>query len=315
MRILVVGAGAVGGYFGARLTAAGRDVTFLVREARAAQLRSTGLQVTGPRDHFSVAPRLLTASELQAEPQAFDLLLLSVKAYALEAAMNDFAPAVGPATVVLPLLNGMRHLDVLDARFGPEHVLGGSTRISADLDENGHVHSFEDLQDLVFGARSRASAAPIEAVAAALHNAGFDDRPSDDIVAFMWQKWVLLSSLGAMTCMMRGSIGEVVSAPGGRETAHAIVAEAIAIATACGYAPTEAFATTTYARLSAEGSALTASMYRDMMRGRPVEADQILGDLLQRGEAAGVAAPLLRAAYVQLSVYAASLSANTPAKA
>ena len=306
MRILVVGAGAVGGYFGARLAVAGRDVTFLVRERRAEQLRDRGLHVSSPRDEITIQPQLLLASELRAKPQVFDLILLSTKAYSLQAAMDDFAPAVGAATLILPLLNGMRHLDLLDATFGSPHVLGGSTRISADLDAEGNVHSFEDLQDLVFGARADALAAPIEPIAAALHNAGFDDKRSDDITAFMWQKWTMLSSLASITCLLRGSIGDVAAAPGGVDTARAIIAEASAIATANGYAPTTGFADMMNTRLAAHGSALTASMYRDMMRGSAVEADQILGDLLRRGEQHGVAAPLLRAAYVQLSVYSAT---------
>ena len=306
MRILIVGAGAVGGYFGAQLAKAGRDVTFLVREGRAAQLRRTGLQVHSPHGDYTIEPSLLIASDLQQRPQTFDLILLSVKAYSLEAAMNDFAPAVASGTLILPLLNGMRHLDALDARFGAAHVLGGSTRISADLDAEGGVHSFEDLQDLVYGARFERTAAPLAPVDEALQGCGFDDKLSNDIMAFMWQKWTILSSLASITCLLRGTVGEVEAARGGPETARAIITEAAAIAGVCGYPTTPAFLDVLSSRLTVAGSSLTASMYRDMMRGLPVEADQILGDLLLRGEEHGVQTPLLRAAYVQLSVYAAA---------
>jgi 2-dehydropantoate 2-reductase len=303
MRILVIGAGAVGGYFGARLTQCGRDVTFLVREGRAKQL-SSGLHVNDSGTEFSVQPKLLLATELSAKPEVFDLVLLSTKAYSLAAAMEDFAPAVGPETVILPLLNGMAHLDALTARFGKQAVLGGSTRISADLDADGRVVSMDkDLHDLHFGELDKQTTPRIKAIDATLRGCSFDAVLEPDILAFMWNKWTLLSALGAISCMMRGSIGEVAAVPGGLETERAMLAESVAIATANGYPPPAAFLAGITARLTEAGSDLTASMYRDMMKGAAVECEQILGDLLQRSR--GVSAPLLRAAYAQLSVYMA----------
>lgn len=314
MRILVIGAGAVGGYFGGRLAAAGRDVTFLVREGRAEQLRRTGLRifdVSGDVAVEAAALKLLTAEELKAqagaEGRAFDLIVVSTKAYSLESAMEDFAPAVGSGTVILPLLNGMRHLDALDARFGAEHVVGGSTQVVADLDAEGGVHSMTQLHDVNFGERDETVTERIRAIQATLEGAGFDVHLRPDILAAMWQKWTLLASLGAITCLMRGPIGAVISAPGGAETARAIIAECSGIATANGYAPTEAAQEMMSQRLTEAGSPLTASMYRDLQKGVRVEADQILGDLLERGRRHGVEAPLLRAAYAQLGVYSASI--------
>jgi len=310
MRILVIGAGAVGGYFGARLTAAGRDVTFLVREGRAEQLRRTGLQifdVYGDVRVEAAALKLLTAEVLKARGEAFDLILLSTKAYSLESAMEDFAPAVGDATVILPLLNGMRHMDALDKLFGAKHVVGGTTYIVADMDAEGCVHSMTGLHDVTFGERDRAVTARIRAIEATLGGAGFDVRLQADIVEAMWQKWVMLASAGAITCLLRGSIGAVVAAPGGVETVRAIIAECAAIATANGYAPALAALAEGTLRLTEKGSRLRTSMYRDMRKGARVEADQIVGDLLERGRARGVEAPLLRAAYAKLSVYSAAI--------
>ncbi len=315
MRILVIGAGAVGGYFGGRLAAAGRDVTFLVRERRAEQLRRTGLRVFDVSGDFVVrapALKVLAAGELKARAGvgglSFDLIVVSTKAYSLESAMEDFAPAVGSGTVILPLLNGMRHLDALDARFGAEHVVGGSTQVVADLDVEGGVHSMTQLHDVNFGERDKAVTERIRAIQATLEGAGFDVHLRPDILAAMWQKWTLLASLGAITCLMRGPIGAVVSAPGGVETARAIIAECSGIATANGYAPTEAAQEMMSQRLTEAGSPLTASMYRDLQKGARVEADQILGDLLERGRRHGVEAPLVRAAYAQLCVYSAGLA-------
>jgi 2-dehydropantoate 2-reductase len=310
MRILVIGAGAVGGYFGGRLAAAGRDVTFLVRAGRAEQLRRAGLEIFDVYGDVTVEAhtlKLLTAEELRARPETFDLILLSTKAYSLESAMADFAPAVGSGTVILPLLNGMRHLDALDRRFGAEHVVGGTTYIVADMDAEGRVHSMTGLHDVTFGERDRVVTARMKAMEATMTGAGFDVRLETDMVAAMWQKWVMLASAGAITCLMRGSIGAVMAAPGGVETARAIIAECAAIATANGHAPMEAALAEGTLRVTEAGSRLRTSMYRDMRKGARVEADQILGDLLERGRARGVEAPLLRAAYAKLSVYSASI--------
>jgi 2-dehydropantoate 2-reductase len=256
-------------------------------------------------EEFQIEPRLLQAEALRAHPQTFDLILLSTKAYSLEAAMADFAPAVGAQTTILPLLNGMAHLDQLIARFGDAAVLGGSTRIVADLDAEGTVQSMEALHDVVFGERDRSVTARVQAIDATLQGAGFEARLSRDILAFMWNKWVFLSALGAVTCLLRGSIGEVMSAQHGPQTAAAILAEAAAIAAANGYPTAKDALQHTSDRLLQQGSPLTASMYRDLKKGAPVESEQILGDLLRRGRARGVAAPLLQAAYVQLAVYEA----------
>jgi len=307
MRILVIGAGAVGGYFGGRLANAGRDVTFLVRAARKTHLQQRGLEVIDPYGDFTVQPKLLTAEELKENPNAFDLVLLSTKAYSLDAAMDDFAPAVGSETVVLPLLNGMQHLDTLDARFGQERVVGGSVQIIGDVDAEGRVHSLGKLHDLNYGERDKSVTPRIKAIDETLKGCGFEANLKPDILAMMWQKWTLLAAMGAITCLLRGSIGEVVAAPGGLETARAIAAECVAIATANGYPPEEAFHAVMIKRLTEAGSSLTASMYRDLQKGAPVEADHILGDWLARGQKRGVDAPLVRAGFAQLAIYSEAL--------
>jgi len=308
MRILVVGAGAVGGYFGACLAAAGRDVTFLVRERRAAQLRAIGLQVKSPNGDFGIEPsdlKLISAEQLVSAKSAFDLILLATKAYALDAAMDDFAPAIGGEAAILPLLNGMRHLDMLSARFGREHVLGGSSRIVGDLDPEGRVLHIEHWQDLVFGELDKSVTPRIEAIAKTMHGASFEDQLSPNILDFMWQKWVFLASLAGLTCMLRGSIGEIARMPFGVETEQAFLQECAAIARASGYPPAGKSLANATARLTDPQSMLTASMYRDLQKNSLVEADHILGDLLRRGNALGLESSLLQAAYVQLSVYMA----------
>ncbi len=300
MRILVVGAGAVGGYFGGRLAAAGRDVTFLVRSGRAAQLQRDGLRIVSPSGDLALTVKTISAAGLAAP---YDLILLAVKAYTLEAAMQDFAPAVGPGTMILPLLNGMRHIGALAARFGANAVLGGTSHISADLDADGRIVHLGALEDLNYGELSGERTLRLQALEAALAHAGFGDTLSPDITALMWRKWVVLASLGSITCLLRGTIGEVASTPRGVATAHAIVAECAAIAAAEGYPTAATELERMHDRLTRQGSDLTASMYRDLHKGAPVEVDQILGDLLDRADRHSLQAPLVRAAFVQLSIY------------
>ena len=136
MRLLVVGAGSTGGYFGGRLAQAGRDVTFLVRQARADQLKATGLQIVSPHGDVTLSPKLVTADTIGAP---FDAILLTVKAYSLDAALKDIVPAVGPKTMIIPVLNGMRHVGSIIAAFGQDALVGGLCRIAAALDDQGRI--------------------------------------------------------------------------------------------------------------------------------------------------------------------------------
>jgi 2-dehydropantoate 2-reductase len=305
MRILMIGAGAVSGYFGARLVQQGRDVKFLVRERRAEQLRQKGLCIAGALGEFRVEPQLVTARELAATPVPFDLILLGVKAYSLAEAMEDFAPAVGSQTSILPLLNGMAHLDALAARFGGGAVLGGLTRVVAYLEADGRIVLIDRYQDLVFGELDGQSTPRIARVDATLKDCGFDAVLSTNIVSAMWLKWVLLSSMGAVTLLARGNVGEINRAWGGRDLALAIVREAGAIAQACGHGLAVEDMISIEARLTRTDSTLVSSLYRDLSGGGLVEADQIFGDLLRRGAEHGVKTPLLGAAYTLTKVYEA----------
>jgi 2-dehydropantoate 2-reductase len=300
MRLLVVGAGSTGGYFGARLARAGRDVTFLVRPARAVQLRSSGLQVISPHGDFKVAPALVTSDHLE---KHFDLVLLGVKAYALEQALDDFAPAMDATTMVLPLLNGIRHIELLTQRFGAAAVIGGVCRVATTLDDDGRIVQLAPFHELAYGEMNGERTPRLQRVHEFLSSAGFDTELSETVEQDMWEKWLLLAALGGIVCLMRGSIGEIVAAPGGPDFVQRFLAEVVAAVTAAGHAPRAKFLDLTRKLLLAEGSALTSSMYRDLQQGRPVEADQILGDLLGRAQRGAVATPMIAAAYTQLCVY------------
>ncbi|WP_321816225.1 MULTISPECIES: 2-dehydropantoate 2-reductase [unclassified Paraburkholderia] len=311
MRILVVGAGATGGYFGGRLAAAGRDVTFLVREARAAQLRADGLVIRSPHggDLTLRDPQTATREALCAPgARPYDLVLLSCKAYDLDDAIDSFAGAVGPETVILPLLNGMRHLEVLQARFGTQAVLGGVCLIASTLNEQREIVHLNDAHAITFGELGGGASARVDAIAAAFSNAGFNLKASERILQEMWEKWVFLASLAGSTCLFRAPVGVIVATPDGAATVERLFAECRAVAAEHGHAVRDSFLERSRSMLFATGSSLTASMLRDVQNGSRIEADHILGDLIRRGGAAQRASSelsVLRIVYSQLKAYEA----------
>ncbi len=301
MRILVVGAGAIGGYFGGRMLAAGRDVTFLVRPRRAAELASAGLVIKSPNGDVTLKnPPTVQADKLT---EKFDVVLLSCKAFDLDDAIKSFAPAVGPQTAIIPLLNGMLHLDVLDRKFGRERVLGGLCAIAVTLNDKREVVQLQPMQSLTFGERDGKLSDRVRAIAEVMASGKFGSVASENIIQEMWEKWVFLASLAASTCLMRSSVGNILAAPGGRDFILGVLDECSAVAAAEGHAPSGPFFERTRGMLTAEGSQMTASMFRDIKAGAPVEADHVIGDLIARGDAAKVPVPRLRTAYTHLKAY------------
>lgn len=310
MRILVVGAGAIGGYFGGRLKNAGRDVTFLVRPGRAGQLAKTGLQIRSPLGDVTLpAPPMVSAAALRAD---FDLILLSCKAFDLAAAIDSFAPAVGSGTVIVPLLNGIAHMDFLAARFGRGAVFGGQCLISTTLDGDGRIVHLNDSHLLSFGEPDGAQSQRAQAIEAALSGAGFDARLSVAILQEMWEKWAFIATGAGATCLMRASYGDIVAA-GAAEFTTGMYDECCAIAAANGFAPRQPAVARSRAMITAPGSSMAASMLRDIEREAPIEADHIVGDLLRRGQ--GGDYPLLRIAFAHLKVYEARRLRRSAAKA
>src|SRR3984885_4662227 len=301
MRILVVGAGAIGGYFGGRVLQGGRDVTFLVRPRRAAELADAGLLIKSPVGDVTLKnPPTVQADRLA---EKFDMVLLSCKAFDLEDATKSFAPAVGQQTSIVPLLNGMLHLAVLDEKFGRERVLGGLCAIAVTLNDKREVLHLQPMQSLTFGERDGKLSDRVRAIAEIFASGNFGSVASETIVQDMWEKWVFLASLAASTCLMRTSIGNILASPGGKDFILGILDECSAIATAQGYAPRAPFLERTRGMLTAEGSQMTASMFRDIKAAGQVEADHVIGDLIARGDAAKVPVPKLRIAYTHLKAY------------
>jgi 2-dehydropantoate 2-reductase len=305
MRLLVVGAGATGGYFGGRLAAVGRDVTFLVRPARAEHLKTKGLQIVSGDGEVSLTPKIATADTLA---ESYDAILVTVKAYSLEPALRDVAAAVGPDTMILPTLNGMRHVDVLTERFG-ERLVGCVCKVAATVDDAGRIVQLTaGFHELAYGEMSGAPSTRTEQLHGFMQGAGFNARLTPTIAREMWEKWTMLASLGGACCLLRGTVGEIASAPGGEAFMHSLLDEVVAAVTAVGLAPSEAHVAGVRRMLTDKSSTHASSMYRDLLKGGPVEADQIVGDLLGRAQRAGIATPLLAAAYANLSIYQSRLA-------
>ncbi len=303
MRILVVGAGAIGGYFGGRLLQSGADVTFLARPRRAAELARDGLVIKSPHGDATLPnPPVVLAQDLR---QTFDIILLSCKAFDLDDAINSFAPAVGPDSAIMPMLNGMRHLEVLDGKFGSARVLGGQCSIAATLNQRREVVQLSQMQSLGFGERDGAMSERVRAADEIFARGNFGGKASATIVQDMWEKWVLLATLACSTCLMRAAIGKILLAPGGREFILGVRDEISSVAADAGHPPRQPFLERITTMLTTEGSTFTASMYRDIVAGLPIEADHIIGDLVARGDAARQPVPRLRIAYTHLKTYEA----------
>lgn len=304
MHILILGAGGIGGYFGARLIRSGANVTFLVRPARQRRLAADGLRVETPQDAFTVQPRTVTADALAADTTPYDIVLLSPKAYDLDDAIASLAGLRGRPAIV-PFLNGLDHLQALDERFGRERVLGGVAQIAATLTPEGVVRQLTPMHMLTVGPRDPSQEALAREFVALCQPAGFDCAYAPDIVQVLWDKWTFLATLAAVTTACRGSVGEIMATPGGERVVRAMHDAACAVAAASGHPVGEAARQRALGMLTERGSPVTASMLRDLAGGQRTEHEHILAALVARGDALGVDMNLMRLATVHLQVQAA----------
>ena len=307
MKILVLGAGGIGGYFGGRLAQAGADVTFLVRPRRREQLERDGLRVESPSGDFGIPVKSVLAESLRPE---YDLVLFTCKAYDLDSAMDAIAPAMGKGAAILPMLNGMAHFERLDARFGAANVMGGTAQINVMLKKDGLVYHADPLQRLIFGERDRSKSARAQALAAELAKTNVDWVLSDDIDQELWEKVVFLSALAATTCLFRGNVREIMASPGGPEAMERALAANIAIATRAGRPPRPEAIERAKKRLMDPTGLWSASMLRDLEGGGPVEADHIVGWMLAKARAFGVDDVMLSLAFTHLKTYEARRAAG-----
>ncbi len=302
MKILILGAGGIGGYFGGRLAQAGADVTFLVRQNRREQIARAGLVIESPLGDASLPVTTVQAEHLK---PGYDAVIFTCKAYDLDSAMDAVAAAMDGTCVLVPQLNGIAHLERLDARFGRSHVMGGVAQINVTLRRDGVVHHMDKLARIVFGERDGKPSARSQALADAFAKTGVEWKLSPDIEQEMWEKVVFLSALAATTCLFRGNVGEIVGSPGGREAMERVLASNVAVATAEGHAPRPASIDFARTRLTDPKGTWSASMMRDLEAGGKVEGDHIVGWMLELARKHGIDDTILSLAYTHLKTYEA----------
>lgn len=292
MRILVVGAGATGGAFGTLLQEAGRDVTYLVRPRKQEVLRRDGLRFISPTADRTHPVKTITAPD---GSEAFDLILVTVKAAAFEGVLAELGAFVGPGTSIIPILNGMAHVDRFEEQY-PGQVLGGLARIVATLDGDV-VRQQVPLTSLMVGGLN-GNAVPPE-ISEALAVPGVDFSVADDIVGALWDKWAFIAAAGIVNCLFRAPVGRILEA-GGQPRILEAISETEAVAAAAGHPVSDAAHAQAVGILTEPGSAFTSSLYRDLSAGLPSEAEHILGDLAGRARSLNVPTPLLDLTLIQI---------------
>ena len=303
MKTLILGAGAIGGYIGGRLLESGADVTFLVRPARREALLKGGLVIKSSKGDITQKVKTVMSG---GDGGPYDIVMLTNKAYDLGSAIDAVAPAVGPNTTIVPLLNGLNHLDVLEAKFGAGRVAGGVARIGVALSPEGEIRHTSPFAAFSVGERDGKAARPaLVELAAAIKKAGLDGGLHPDIVQDLWDKWVFLCTLAALCCLMRGTSGDILAAGEGQAIVLETLEECRKVAAASGHDPSENGLGFARQSLTQKGSLFAASMLHDLEKGSMVEADHVVGDMIARARKTGVATPNLRLAYAHLQVYLA----------
>lgn len=298
MKILILGAGGVGGYFGARLLQAGADVTYLLRDKRHQKIQSEGLVIETPKETFILHPKSVTRDQLKPE---YDLIILAPKAYDLEDALASVS-AASSRGVILPVLNGLKHMDVLDDKFGRARVMGGVAHIAATVTASGSVKQLTELHALTVGHRDPAHESLAREFSTLCEKAAFDHTYSENIEQSLWDKWVFLATLAGMTTLCRGHVGKIADAPWGKETMTSFYAESCAIALANGFPTKESAQQKALSMLTKSGSSFAASMLRDLTQGHQTEHEHILGAMIEYGVQKNVPCPLLKAAHTHMVV-------------
>ncbi|AXO97951.1 2-dehydropantoate 2-reductase [Bacillus anthracis] len=300
MRILVLGAGGVGGFFGGRLVEKGEDVTFLVRSKRKKQLEERGLVIRSVNGDFSFQPKLITKEDRTAP---FDVILFSTKAYHLNEAIQDLKPFVGESTVIIPLLNGIAHLSLLQKEFGEEKVIGGLCFIETTLNDEGEIVQTSAANRLVFGEMKSQHAEKIKHISKAFAGTKSSFVLSENITQDMWHKYLFITVMSGVTTLMRAPIGPIRESEGGHDFIRNLFEECVQIMRCIG-APVKDDITEEHMKTIDKISYdMKSSMQRDMEKGSSIEGTHLQGYLLDVAKQFSIEAPLLGVVYQNLKVY------------
>ncbi|WMS43404.1 ketopantoate reductase family protein [Acuticoccus sp. MNP-M23] len=299
MKILVMGAGAVGGYFGARLQAAGEDVTLVARGAHLEAIRKNGIRLESGLGNLT---QPIAATDTPADAGPADIVMFLVKLYDTAEAVEAIRPVVGAGTVVIPFQNGISARGALTEAFGVARVGGGVAYIGAEVEAPGVVRHSSSFARVVFGPFAATARAPLAALSAAFGRSGAEHALVDDINRQIWEKFIFLSAFSAITCLTRLPIGPVLADPASRELFRAAMAETLAVAMLHEPSVDPGIVEARMEMLSAPGSAgMKSSMLFDLERGRRLEVAELSGKVVALGADAGIPTPVHRAAFAALS--------------
>lgn len=304
MRILIVGAGAIGGYFGGRLVEKGEDVTFLVRERRKKELDSTGLNIKSTNGDYQVTPQMITKDS---KPEEYDVVLLSTKSYQLAGAIKDVESFVGKETMVLPLLNGISHIEQLIEAFGEHCVIGGLCFVEGTLDENGTIIQASSMNQLVYGERNGEKSDRIQRLTAAFDGTKAEFILSDNINQEMWHKYLFITTMSGITTLFEQPIGPIRELDSGRKTIISLLKELEKVMESIGAPIESGISDKLLGKINSLDVQMKSSMQRDAEKSKPIEVDHLQGFLLQKANEHEIAVPVLETVYTKLKLYEKSV--------
>lgn len=307
MKILIVGAGAIGGYFGGRLLEKGEDVTFLVREGRKNKLQNTGLNIQSKHGDLQLSPKVITKKE-QSAP--FDVVLISTKSYQLENAIEDVKSFVGDDTMILPLLNGMAHLQPLIKAFGEDRVIGGLCFVESTLSEDGTIVQTSPVHQLVYGERTGERTERIEKLEQAFTGTKAEFKRSDNIDQEMWHKYLFITAMSGITSMMESPIGPIRDLETGQHSIQAFLEELADIMGKMGAPIQSGIAAAQLQRINSMDAGMKSSMQRDIEKMQPTEAEHLQGYLLAKAKELECSVPVLEIIYTKLKLYEQKIDHN-----
>jgi 2-dehydropantoate 2-reductase len=300
LRVLVVGAGAVGGYFGGRLYEKGVDVTFLVREERQKKIKENGLSIKSVHGDVTIQPKTILVTDIE-EP--YDIILVGTKSYHFHQAIEDIKPFVGLNTVIIPMLNGIKHLHVLQEVFSKNQVLGGLCFVESTVDVNGVIIQTSQTHEFVYGELSGEKTARIIEIDKLFSNTKTTIRKSDTIMKDMWHKYMFISGLSGITTLFRSSIGPIREAEYGLEIIEKLFKEIGAIMRTANAPIADGVEEVLFKRINEMDYTMKSSMQRDMEKGEQIEGDHLQGYLLTLAEEYKIQAPYLKMVYSNLCTY------------
>ena len=300
MKIAVIGAGGLGGYFGGRLAKAGEDVSFVARGAHLAAIQADGLRVASVRGDFELPAETVRATDDPASIGPVDIVLFTVKSYDTESAARSLGPLLGPGTAVISLQNGIDNEEELAALIGAGHVVGGAAYIFAGIARPGVVRHTGGPARLVFGEMDGRVSARLEAFLAACQAAGIDSAIAPDIRVALWSKYAYICAQAGLTAATRQPIEAVRDAPPTWALFRQVLAEVVSVGRAEGVALPDVLIERHIALAESLPRGMYSSLHDDLVAGRRMELEALLGELVRRADRAGVAAPGSAALYAVL---------------